>query len=424
MIIHNPITRRTVLKSLSAFLALPALESFGASPAGSKMPKRVLFFSFAYGMMEDWFPKETGFDYTLPKPLSPLAKHKKDFSIISNLSNLNASDAHWSCTTFLTGANVRSTPGVGFKNSVSCDQVMAKELGKDTRFESLAINSHKNDGGWGPGLSLSWSDSGAPVQGINDPVYLYNKMFGGGKETIADKKAMLAQKRSMLDSFLIDAKSLKRKISKHDQQKMDSYFQSIRDIEKSLAKDLEWVNKPLPKTDLSRPDKGLSGVKEAKVLFDLMAAAFEADQTRVITYRLNISELMASVGYKCGSHRISHYKGRELETEAAKKRDVLLSDLLSGLYDRFKSVKEKDGSSLFDNSTIVFGTGIRTGHTTRDYPIIIGGHGGGTLKQGQHLCYESKKSRLSNLWLGLMQNVGVEQDTFSDSDGVNTDLFV
>ena len=416
--------RRNMLKYLGGTLALPMLESLGAENK-NKAPKRIIFVSFTYGMMSDYFPTTSGIDYKLTEGMKPLARHKKDFTMMGNLTNKNVFHPHRSCTTFLTGADTRSTPGVEFSNDISCDQIMAKQIGQKTRFSTLPLNARSHEGGWGPGLSMSWGDAGRPIQGINGPTRLYHKMFGGGDVTLEQRKNLLAEKRSLLDTVLSDAKSLNRKITKSDKERVESYFESIRDIERTISKEKQWINKPLPKATLPEPSFQLKGVDEITTMFDLMAAACQSDLTRIMTYRIHCGELLKSVGAKVtGVHPVSHYRGNKSATESARLRDLKLTEMLAVLYDKFKAAKDVDGKSLFDNSIIVFGNEIRHGHTTSDIPLIIGGYGGGGMKHKGHILYESKKTRLCNLWVSFMNHMGVNVKKFSDSDGRIDDLFV
>lgn len=415
-----------MLKYLGGTLALPLLEStsFGKSLSAGKAPKRVLFLSFSYGMMEEWFPKETGKNYKFTEGMKPLLKHRNDFTLLGNLSNKNVFHPHRACTTFLTGANTRSTPGIEFKNSISCDQLIAGKIGDETRFSSLPLNS-KNDGGWGPGASLSWGEGGRQIQGINGPLRLYHRIFGGGSVTLDQRKALLAERKSLLDTVLLDAKSLNKKITKSDKEKVEGYFQSIRDIELMLQKEKQWVGKPLPKTKLPEPSNSLNGVEETEVMFDLIQAAFQADLTRVATYRINCGDILKAIKAKVtGIHPVSHYRGKESATESAKARDIALCELLSSLIDKFKKAKDVDGKSLFDNTLIVFGNEIRTGHVTSDVPLIVAGNGGGGIRHQGHIMYESRKTPLSNLWVSVMNHMGLPVDKFSDSDGRTQEIFV
>ena len=214
--------RRGFLKSAGSLIALPALESVNrpaiAADAAKARPKRAIFLNFGWGVTnETWFPdvRQTGAGYTLPPGLAPLARHKADFTVIQGLSNKFANEAHWGSTFWLTGANRYAEPGQSFHNSISADQVAAAHLGRDTRFASLQLNSPDvNNSGHGPGLSLAWDQRGKPVAGLDNPVLVFHRLFSADSTPLAERQAMLAQKRSVLDAVMSDAGDLRRKLNK------------------------------------------------------------------------------------------------------------------------------------------------------------------------------------------------------------------
>ena len=246
-------TRRAFLRSTTALIALPTLESIGfqrfapaAVPAAS--PKRMLFFGLGYGVTrETWYPKveDTGPDFTLPAGLKPLERHRRDITVIQGLMNKFSNDGHWGSTFYLTGANRYSEPGQSFHNSISADQVAAEVLGKDTRFTSLQLGCTRVDGqndGHGPGLSLAWNRFGKPIAGLDNPLQVYHRLFADDRTALAQRQTMLRQRRSVLDTVLADAGSLRRGLSKRDQEKLDEYFQSIREIETRIGKEEQWLD--------------------------------------------------------------------------------------------------------------------------------------------------------------------------------------
>ena len=211
----NLLNRRHFLRAAGTILALPALESIGfrrfASAATTTVarPKRAVFLGFGWGVTEEtWMPdaKVTGPDYTLPPGLAPLARHKADFTVVQGLTNKFANEAHWGSTFWLTGANRYAEPGQSFHNSISADQVVAERLGTETRFTSIQLSSP--DGvanGHGPGLSLAWDVRGKPLAGMENPLVAYHRLFSDETVPLAQRQAMLAQKRSVLDAVLADA---------------------------------------------------------------------------------------------------------------------------------------------------------------------------------------------------------------------------
>ena len=382
-----------------------------------------MFLNFGWGVTnETWFPdlKQTGTDYMLPPGLVPLARHKADFTVVQGLSNKFANEAHWGSTFWLTGANRYAEPGQSMHNSISVDQVAALQFGKETRFASLQLNSPDvNNSGHGPGLSLAWDSRGKPVAGLDNPVFAFHKLFSADTTPLAERQAMLAQKRSVLDAVLTDAGDLQRSLNKTDTAKLDEYFQSIRDIETRLGKDEQWLNVLKPKAALTEPKQGLAGRDEVALMYDIIVAALQTDSTRVITYRQPVGTLLQSLAIKVAPHDMSHYSPGD-RMEASQKRDIAQSELLARLIDKLKATKESDGTSLFDHTVLAYGSNIRTIHYLDNCPTILTGGGAG-LKRGQHISLP-KNTPLSNAWLTLLHGLGVKAERHGDSTGIIKEL--
>ncbi len=420
-------TRRHFLQSSTALIALPALESLGfrrfaSAAAPATPPKRLLFLGFGWGITEDtWYPDITkpGPDYELPKGLQPLARHKADFSVVQGLWNKYSNEGHWGSTMWLTGANRYAQPGQSFHNSISADQVAAAQLGLETRFASLQFNgSQSGDGsGHGPGLSMAWDVSGKPVGGLNGPVAAFHRLFAKDTTPIEQQQAQLAQKRSVLDAVLDNARSLQRGLAKNDQAKLEEYFQGIRDIETRLTKEEQWIGVPRPEAPLGEPKPAVNGREEIKLIYDLMIAAMQTDSTRVMTFRQPVDTLLKALNIAVHPHDMSHYHstlGEKLD--ASQRRDLTQSELLAGFLDQLKATKEPDGSSLFDHVALAYGSNIRTGHELSNCPTIVTGRGAG-LKLGHNLV-APKDTPLCNAWLAMLRGVGVQAERHGDSSGV------
>ncbi len=425
-------SRRCFLQSSSALIALPLLESLGsgrvAAAETAVAPKRAVFLGFGWGVTEEsWYPRldQPGANYELPAGLKPLARHRGDFSVVQGLWNKYSNEGHAGSTWWLTGANRYAQVGQGFHNSVSVDQVAAAEFGKHTRFESLQFSSSESAGGsgHGPGLSLSWDTRGKPIGGLNSPLEAFHRLFSKDATPLNERQAMLQQRRSVLDAVLEDANSLRRGLGNTDAAKLDEYFEGIRGIETRLSKDEQWLGVPQPKTALREPQGGLAGYEEIKLMYDIIVAALQTDATRVLTYRQPVSTLLTSLEIKVHPHDMSHYhtvRGEKLA--ASQRRDEAQSELLAGLIDKLKATKEPDGSSLFDHTTVVYGSNLRTGHSLDNCPTIVAGQGSG-LKLG-HNIVTAKGTPLCNLWLGLLQGMGIRAERHGDSTGPLTEAFV
>ena len=419
--------RRHFLQSSTALIALPMLESLGVRRfAGAAVPtiapKRLIFLGFGWGITEKtWYPdiKNLGKDYELPVGLKPLERHKSDFSVVQGLWNKYSNEGHWGSTMWLTGANRYAQPGQSFHNNISADQVAASKLGLKTRFSSLQFNGSQTGdlSGHGPGLSMAWDVSGKPVGGLNGPMAAYHKLFAKDTTPIDLQKAMLTQKRSVLDTVLDNARSMQKGLAKNDNAKLEEYFQGIRDIETRLAKEEQWIGVPQPKSPIPEPKPGVDGREEIKLIYDIMIAAMQTDSTRVMTFRQPVNTLLTALGIKVHPHDMSHYHttlGEKLD--ASQRRDLAQSELLAGFLDKLKATKETNGTSLFDNVALAYGSNIRTGHELSNCPTIIAGRGA-NLKLG-HNIVAPKDTPLCNAWLAMLHGVGVESERHGDSTGV------
>ncbi|NCF88898.1 MAG: DUF1552 domain-containing protein [Verrucomicrobiaceae bacterium] len=418
--------RRHFLRGTGALVALPALESIGfrrfvsaASPAPSTPPKRAVFMGIGFGVTkETWFPDihQPGTDYNLPEGLVPLVRHQSDLTVVQGCSNQYSNEAHWGSTFWLSGANRFALPGQSMANSISADQVVAQQLGQDTRFTSIQLNSTDgNASGHGPGLSLAWDQRGKPVAGQNDPVQVFHKLFSADDLPLEQRQAAIAENRSVLDAVLTEAKRVQRGLSKTDTDKLDEYFQGIRDIETRLGEDETWLDIPKAEAPIAEPEPGLKGREEIKVMYDLIVAALQTDSTRALTYRMPGQALLQSMGISLSAHNVSHYSQGERK-QASQTRDKTHSELLAGLIDKLKATKESDGSSLFDHTALAFGSNISSIHYLDNCPTLLTG-GGANLKLGQHLVLPND-TPLCNVWLTMLHGMGISVERHGDSSGV------
>lgn len=432
---HSGSARRAFLRSGSALVALPFLESLGLSrsvdateQSGSAPPKRLVFLGMGFGVTADrWYPdvKTTGENYELPGVLEPLQKHKQDISIVQNLMHQYSADGHSGSTFWLTGANRYAVPGQSFYNSVSVDQVAAESLGEHTRFTSMQLAAKPGyaSDGHGPGTSLAWNRSGKPVAAIDTPVAAFHRLFSNDNTPLAERQQRLAEQRSVMDTVLSDANKVNKKLGATDKQKLEEYLQSIREIEVRLSKEEKWltIDKRQPQNLTQEPDESLEGVEEIRMMYDLMVAAMQVDATRVFTYRMPCDSMIQSLGATMTSHSMSHYSEGERRT-VSMSRDTTHARLLAEFFEKLKASKESDGSSLFDHCSITFGSNLSSVHSLTNCPTLIAGGGAG-FKQGRHLVMSNPKTPLCNLWLSTLRGSGIATDSFGDSTGVIDELF-
>ena len=421
----NDFNRRNLLKAAGTTMALPYFASLHGDEKVSEQKRRMIFLSFGWGVTkETWFPdvKDVGTGYKLPEGLKPLARHKKDFSLVLNTSHQYTRGGHWGSTFFLTGANQYAIPGKNFSNTVSVDQVAAKAWGEHNRFTSLQLDCKKaTNSGHGPGLSLSWNHGGKPMAGLPDPFIVYNRLFGNESMSIDERRALISKKGSSLDAVLLNAKSVGRHLNHEDGEKLEEYLDSVREIETQLAKEKTWLGKPKPKAPIQEPKQGLEGYEEIKLMYDLMVAALQTDSTRVITYRQPVDSLLKSLGETITAHNMSHY-AQGSRFPVSKLRDEKQSELLAYLFDKLKKTKDSHGKSLFETTTVSYGSNIKHGHTLNNCPLIIAGNST-NLKLGQHLEMP-KGTPLCNVWLSLLHANGLQPSNFGDSNGLVEELLV
>lgn len=426
----NSTTRRSFLRLGSSVLALPFLESFaGTKAAAAAPPKRMIFLGGGFGFTKDTFyPKQAGrfSEMGLTEGLSPLARHQDDITMVTNLTNLGASDPHGGSTSYLTGANVAGTPGKRFHNSISCDQVAAQHLGKDTRFSSLVLSAKEADGGsnsgHGKGLSLAWDDSGNPIPGINRPLDLFRMLFAHPGDSRAELDVRLKKKQSILDMVRIDGGGMKRTLSKGDQEKLDEYFTGVRQVEKGLERQAKWADIPKPNAPFEVPDEGLTGEEAIHLMYDMIIVALQTNMTNVVSYRQPVCSLLAGMGIKLKAHSLSHYGFSQPRILASRERDKKCSALFAHFIDRLKEAKDSDGSRLFDNCIVSYGSNLRSGHELKNVPAIVTGGAAGGIKHGRNIVLSKQDTPLTNYWLTLMQQADIKVDSFSHSTGIVPEL--
>ena len=408
-------SRRSFLRSTSACLALPYLETFAATgSAQASQLKRMVFLGQGYGFLPDFYPTESGrfSEIGLTEGLSPLRKHQDDITLLGNLINDGTTNPHNGSLTFLTSAAYDNPKTI--KNTVSCDQVAAEHLCQTTRYSDLTLSTDEKEGHGSRCLSMSWDKKGSPVPGINSSLELYEKLFSA-KETTEQVKRRIQTSSSVLDSLKVNAKSISHQIAKTDMEKLDEYYQTIRQVELGLKKQLDWASTPKPKAPYNHPAE-IDGESEVKLMFDMIALAFQSDQTRVSSYMMPSQSVLSSMGITIPVHALSHYNISEERTINAGLRDQKCMELFGYLLDRLKEKKDISGQSLYDSCLVSYGTNIRSSHGIKGFPVFLSGGGIKNLRLGESIMLP-KDTPLANVWLTLLQQTGVPIDRFSHSTG-------
>jgi hypothetical protein len=409
------VDRRTFLRAAGVSLALPWLE---ATASEAKPPRRLVCICTPLSLHPPlFFPEKPGKDYALTPYLEVLKNFRDDFTVISGLAHPDIENSHDSIFSFLTAAPHPERRN-GFRNTISLDQYAAEFIGTQTRFPSLSLA--------GEGFSLSWTRSGALVPSDCWPSRLFARLFLEGRPDEKEAQSRRLQDgQSILDTVGEQARKLKGDLGAGDRDKLDEYFSSVRELEQRLARSEEWARKPKPKVEAKQPqdiNNPADLIGRTRLLFDLTHLALQTDSTRLITILLGGASLVPPIpGVTMAHHDLSHHgqdpakiaQLRIVETEKLK--------VFSELLDKLKQTKE-DGASLLDRTSVFLGSnlGNASNHSCKNLPVLLAGGG---FKHGNHLAFDLKKSPpLSNLYVTLLQRLGIEVDKFGSSTGTLTGL--
>ena len=409
-----------------------------ASVTAGASPVRMAMFFLPNGMnMKQFLPEQTGTDWELSPTLEPLADVKSEVSVLSGLALDNArakgdgaGDHARSAAAFLTGAHPHKTAGADIHLGISADQVAANAIGSQTRLPSLELGLDKTqlagecDSGYSCAYvsNISWRSATAPMPHEVNPAEVFERLFGTDDER--DRARRLRQRKSILDFVSDDSKSLDRQLGKADQQKLDEFTTSIREIEKRIDKARAQSQQPRP--TMAKP----TGIPEDfgehfRLMTDMMVLAFQMDLTRVSTFLVahdGSDRTFRWLGISEGHHAISHHGGNTEKLEQIARIDRFHVEQFAYFLKRLKETKEGD-RTLLDNSMVAFGCGIGDGnrHNHNELPILLAGRGGGTIDQGRHIRFD-RDTPLCNLYLSLLDRMGIKQDRFGDSTGTLSQL--
>jgi len=412
------LNRRHFLRAATGSLVLPWLDAF-AVPSRAKPKNRMVCLCAPLGLHPAYFfPEKPGKDYALSPYLEVLKDFRQDFTVISGLCHAgnNPGFAHQASASFLTGAPGAGRPG--FKNEISVDQIAAEHIGGETCYPSIALS--------GEGEGLSWTRTGAPIPASTSPSKVFAKLFlPDTPEEARAQSRRLADGRSILDDVAAEAKRLHAGLGSSDRDKLDEYATSVRDLEKRLALNEVWFKKPKPKVD-AKPPQDISQVADLigrmKLLFDLTHLALQTDSTRLITIMLGGSTNAPPIpGVSLGHHDLSHHGKDQTKLDQLKLVELETMKTLRDLLAKLKDSKE-EGTSVLDRTTIFLGSNLGDGssHATKNLPVLLMGGG---FKHGQHLAFDpANPPPLCNLFVSMLQRLGLPIDKFSTSTGTLTGL--
>lgn len=438
------LNRRTFLKGTGTALALPLLDAmhpatFAAAEAGtaSTAPTRLAFVFFPNGVIQDaWKPAEIGRDYQLTKSLAPLAAHKNDFNVLTGLTQDNgrakgdgAGDHARCAASFLTGAHPVKTDGADIRVGMSVDQVAAAEIGHRTPLPSLEIgidrgrNAGNCDSGYSCAYSsnVSWKTPTTPMAKEINPRAVFERLFGDGARNRAQRDFY---RQSILDLVSADARKLQQQLGRTDRRKVDEYFTSVRDLELRIERSAARKDTPVPDVDVpeERPEELADQIR---LMYDLLALAFQTDTTRISTFMLanaGSNRSYQMVGVNEGHHELSHHGNDKEKTEKIQKIDQYLIEQFAYFLDKLKSIKEGEGT-LLDHSLVLYGSGLGDGnrHTHHDLPLLLAGNASGRIQTGRHIAYPDD-TPMNNLFMSLLDYSGAKVEKIGDSSGRLTGL--
>lgn len=407
------ISRRRFLRAAGASLALPWLDAW-AVPGKPKGRRRMMLMCAPLGLHPAYlFPEKAGKDYESTPYLDVIKEFRNDTTVISGLCHAgnNPGFAHQASASFLTGAPGAGRPG--FKNEISLDQFAAEHIGAETRYPTLSLS--------GEGEGLSWTRTGAPVPAAVSPSRVFAKLFlPDSTEEVQAQGRRLADGRSILDDVGGEAKSLSAGLGAADREKLDEYATSVRDLEKRLAQDEVWFKKPKPKVDAKQPvdvAQAADLLGRTKLLFDLSYHALATDSTRLITIMLGGSTHAPPIqGVTLGHHDLSHHGKEPNKLAQLKIVEVETMKCFRDLLAKLAGTKE-EGASLLDQTSVFLGSNLGDGssHSVKNLPVILAGGG---FKHGQHLAFDAANPPpLCNLFVSMLQRLGLPVDKFSSSTG-------
>ncbi len=432
--------RRTVLKGIGTTLALPLLNCMATQTKSTIRPKRFCAIYFPYGVSLpkkgsdaakwNWFPDQTGRNFQFNESLKCLDPLREQLTVMGGLSHPHGRKigGHDTADIFLTAAKLK---GGQLKNSVSIDQTLASKLGEETRFRSLSLSV---DGGVGEATrssTLSFNRGGQPVPALHQPRMVFNRLFGVEEGSLEQRRQTLQNSNSMLDGILEHSKSLRRSLGKHDREKFDEYLQSVRQIEQRVERNEKWLDVAKPEVDANglhlEADDETPG-ELIKTMYDLMFLAYQTDSTRFITYQLGnmngatsiATKFPALLGFGKSQHSLAHGWNKPGGAEALGKWDRFRSQQLAYFLQRLHDTPEADGT-LLDHTVVLYGSSNSNTHNNRNYPLILAGGNRLGFRHGQFHKF-SDEVPLSNLFVTMMNRLGLPTESFVDSTGEITEL--
>ncbi|WP_437206550.1 DUF1552 domain-containing protein [Planctomicrobium sp. SH664] len=443
------LNRRHLLRGLGAAVALPLLDCMrpllGATPTSEK-PRRSVFVYIPNGVnVLTWQITKAGRDYELSEPLKSLERHRSKITPISGLHHPNAiGSAHECEKVWLTAARINQKVG-GFRNTISCDQLISESTSRHTRIPSLELANVS-----GNQRTLAWSRDGIALPAEDNPRQIFDRLFEVEHGGVAARRNQLERRLSVLDLVRENADGLRRRIGRDDRTKLNEYLESVREVEVRTERLEAWLNVPKPKVDAATKARLQRNVPKTdagdyyRTMYDLIVLALQTDMTRVVTFQSGNEAnglALPEIGIPQDRHGLSHHNGDPEQMRRLSQADAFIVDQFAYFLDRLQGVADGDGM-LLDRTMVLLGSGMSYGHShgNANLPTILAGGSGLGLRHGQHIDYNlpvvkqyqladatshyricsrplDDKARLSNLLLTMVQKMEVPVEKFVDSLG-------
>lgn len=413
--------RRSVLRGAGVAMTLPFLGAMRPSYASDREglpPKRFVAMTLGLGLhAANLNPIEAGKNYSASRYLKAIDDLRDQFTVISGTSHPGVSGGHRAEASILT-ANPMGSSGRA-KNSISIDQYLAKFLGGETRFPSLVLGSSGND-------SPSYTENGAMIPAVSSPAAVFDQLFANGTEAERKKQAILVREgRSIMDLVEEDAKRLQMALGRSDRDRLDQFFSSVRNLEKRMASSEAWAEKLKPEVKADRPidiQNSRDFIGQQNLMSDVVRLALETDSTRFIVYHLGGSSGVVPIpGVQQGYHGLSHHG---LDEEKLEQLAMVESAIVAswGTFLRGLQGTGDGNGSLLDQTSVLLTSnlGNASNHSNKNMPVMLAGGG---FKHGQHLAFDQRRNYpLPNLFVSLMQQMGIEESQFAAGTGTMAGL--
>ena len=414
---NNLLSRRTLLRGAGVAMSLPLLESMiprafaaaldAGNAANGAGRQRMIAICTNLGVHTPYlWPNKPGRDYTPSPYLEPFKSVRNQLTVLSGVSHPGVDGGHAAEASFLTAAPHPGTSG--FRNTISLDQFAVERLAPDTRFPSLTLNT--------AGGSLSWTRSGVQIPADGSPSKLFAKLFltGSAKEIDAQVRR-IAEGRSVMDAVNAQAKQMSADVGKADRDKLDEYFTSVRDLEGKLQRSQAWTTRPKPVVAV-QPPKDISDradlIGRIRLMYDLVYLALQTDSTRIVTLNIECSGLVPPIeGVTEGHHSLSHHGKDPKKLEQLKAVELAEFAALAEFLGKLQGTKE-ESQTLLDRTMVLYGSnlGNASSHDNRNMPALLAGGG---FRHAGHLAFDQQNNMpLCNLYVSMLQRMGVEADTF------------